>query len=53
MRALCGLCAELGGSVLVHGSPDQRVLEPGDEDEGRKRGTDCFAAVADAAQEAA
>ena len=30
MRAMCGLCAELGGAILVHGSPDQRVLEPGD-----------------------
>ena len=52
MRALCGLCAELGGKILVHGSPDQRRLEPGDEDDGRKRGIDCFAGVADAAQAA-
>lgn len=50
MRRYCGLCAELGGKVLVHGSPDQRVLEPGREAEGRKRGADCFAAVADAAR---
>jgi D-psicose/D-tagatose/L-ribulose 3-epimerase len=49
MRALCGLCAELGGKVVVHGSPDQRRLEPGDEANGRKRGVECFAAVADAA----
>jgi D-psicose/D-tagatose/L-ribulose 3-epimerase len=52
MRALCGLCAELGGKTLVHGSPDQRKLDPGDEENGRKRGVDCFAAVADAAQQA-
>ena len=52
MRALCGLCAELGGQILVHGSPDQRKLEPGAESEGRKRGIDCFAAVADAARQA-
>ena len=52
MRALCGLCAELGGAILVHGSPDQRVLEPGDEANGRKRGIECFAAVADAAAQA-
>jgi sugar phosphate isomerase/epimerase len=52
MRRLCGLCAELGGAILVHGSPDQRVLEPGDEESGRKRGADCFAAVADAAADA-
>jgi sugar phosphate isomerase/epimerase len=49
MRALCGLCAELGGKILVHGSPDQRKLEPGDEGNGRKRAVECFAAVADAA----
>jgi D-psicose/D-tagatose/L-ribulose 3-epimerase len=52
MRALCGLCAELGGAILVHGSPDQRVLEPGDEATGRKRGIECFVAVADAAAQA-
>jgi sugar phosphate isomerase/epimerase len=52
MRALCGLCAELGGKILVHGSPDQRKLDPGDEEDGRKRGVDCFAAVAGAAQAA-
>src|SRR5688500_13214682 len=52
MRAMCGLCAELGGKILVHGSPDQRVLEPGDEEDSRKRGIECFAAVADAAVEA-
>jgi sugar phosphate isomerase/epimerase len=52
MRALCGLCAELGGGFLVHGSPDQRVLDPGDAENGRKRGTECFAAVADTARDA-
>ena len=52
MRALCGLCAELGGKVVVHGSPDQRKLEPGDEEDGRRRGIDCFAGVAEAAQQA-
>ena len=49
MRALCGLCADLGGTILVHGSPDQRMLDPGDEENGRKRGVECFAAAADAA----
>ena len=49
MRAMCGLCAELGGKILVHGSPDQRVLMPGDEENSRKRGIECFAAAADAA----
>jgi sugar phosphate isomerase/epimerase len=52
MRALCGLCAELGGKIVVHGSPDQRRLEPGDAEEGRGRGIDCFAGVADAAHSA-
>ncbi|MDO8875687.1 MAG: sugar phosphate isomerase/epimerase family protein [Pseudolabrys sp.] len=52
MRDLCGLAAELGGKVLVHGSPDQRKLEPGFEDEGRKHAIECFAAAADAAASA-
>src|SRR5882724_5397721 len=46
MRALCGLCAELGGTILVHGSPDQRVLDPRDEASVGKRGPRCCAAVA-------
>jgi len=52
MRALCGLAADLGARVLVHGSPLQRTLVPGEEDDGRKRAVDCFAAVADAAAQA-
>jgi len=52
MRAMCSLCAELGGKILVHGSPDQRVLDPGDEENSRKRGAECFAAVADTARDA-
>ncbi len=52
MRAMCALAAELGARVLVHGSPDQRVLMPGDEADGRKRGIDCFAAAAQAATDA-
>ena len=31
MARLTGLCAELGGSVLVHGSPKQRAIAPGDD----------------------
>src|SRR3954465_3504313 len=53
MRALCALCAELGGTILVHGSPDQRALIPGDEGDSRKRGIEFFAAVAEAARDAA
>jgi len=45
----CGLvelCADLGGTYLVHGSPAQRALEPGREAEGRRRAAAYFAAVA-------
>lgn len=52
MRRLCDLAGDLGGRVLVHGSPAQRRLEPGKEAEGRKWGAECFAAVAAAASEA-
>jgi len=52
MRRFCGLCAELGGAILVHGSPDQRKLDAGYESEGKKRGIDSFASVADAARNA-
>jgi sugar phosphate isomerase/epimerase len=52
MRRLCGLAADLGATVLVHGSPAQRRLEAGREAEGRKWAAECFAAVADAAAEA-
>ena len=49
MRRLCGLAADLGAGVLVHGSPAQRQLQPGQEADGRKRGAECFAAVAETA----
>jgi len=52
MRGLCELAADLGGNILVHGSPAQRALDPGDEAEGRKRGAECFAAVAETAEKA-
>jgi sugar phosphate isomerase/epimerase len=52
MRALCALAAELGARVLVHGSPDQRVLAAGDEHDGRQRAIECFAAAAEAAAQA-
>jgi D-psicose/D-tagatose/L-ribulose 3-epimerase len=52
MQRLCDLCADLGGRVLVHGSPAQRQLEPGREADGRKWGIECFAAVAEAAAKA-
>jgi sugar phosphate isomerase/epimerase len=52
MRGLCGLAADLGAVILVHGSPDQRRLEAGDEQGCQQRGVDAFAAVAGAAAEA-
>jgi len=30
MKRLTGLCAELGGAVMVHGSPKQRQIAPGE-----------------------
>jgi D-psicose/D-tagatose/L-ribulose 3-epimerase len=33
MIRLTGLCAELGGAVLVHGSPKQRQIAPGETQE--------------------
>ena len=52
MRALCGLAAELGAKLLIHGSPAQRTLEPGREAEGKKHGIESFAAAAEAAAKA-
>lgn len=53
MRRLIGLCAELGGHVLVHGSPAQRRVPDGDGGmAARQRGEDAFAAVADDAKRA-
>ena len=50
MRKLCDLAADLGAKILVHGSPDQRRFEQGRENDGRKWGAECFAAVAEAAE---
>jgi sugar phosphate isomerase/epimerase len=53
MCALIDLCAELGGRYLVHGSPQQRRIEPGESREAATaRATECFAAVAERAQRA-
>lgn len=50
MQALVDLCADLGGRVLVHGSPAQRAVEPGaDVAVALARARECWAAVADAA----
>jgi D-psicose/D-tagatose/L-ribulose 3-epimerase len=52
IHALCGLAADLGAKLLIHGSPAQRQLEPGDAAEGKKRGIESFAAAAAAAEKA-
>ena len=51
VTALVRLCAELGGRVLVHGSPKQRAIAPGETHAvARARLVDFLAAAADAAQ---
>lgn len=52
LRRLIDLCADLGGSVLVHGSPAQRRLPVGDEETARLRGIDMFFEVASHARAA-
>jgi sugar phosphate isomerase/epimerase len=53
MRRLVGLCADLGGKALVHGSPQQRNVAPGeDRREAWKHARECFAAAAAEAQSA-
>src|SRR3990170_2919768 len=53
MLALIDLCAELGGKYLVHGSPHQRRIEPGEtRAAAMARARDCFAAVAERARTA-
>jgi D-psicose/D-tagatose/L-ribulose 3-epimerase len=47
MRALIELCADLGGTVLVHGSPAQRRIEDGQSPTAAlANAAACFAAVA-------
>jgi D-psicose/D-tagatose/L-ribulose 3-epimerase len=52
MRGLVQLCADLGGKLMIHGSPAQRQLEPGDEADSYKRGIEYFAAAGEAAHAA-
>ena len=53
MLALIDQCAELGGRYLVHGSPQQRRIDPGDTREAaRARALECFRAVAERAEKA-
>jgi sugar phosphate isomerase/epimerase len=53
MRRLIELCADLGGAVLVHGSPAQRAIEHGDARQAAAtRALECFAAIAGDAEQA-
>lgn len=52
LKGLVGLCSELGGSVLVHGSPKQRLISPEQERRDVERRTaECFLDVARKAEE--
>jgi sugar phosphate isomerase/epimerase len=53
LRGLIALCADLGGRIMVHGSPQQRRIEPGEDAlQARERTIDVIAAAAEAAREA-
>ena len=53
LLALVDQCAELGGRYLVHGSPHQRRIDPGDTKAvALERAQACFAAVAERAEKA-
>lgn len=52
MTELPRLCADLGGRVLIHGSPAQRRLEGLDETGARARAREAFELAAEAAEAA-
>ena len=53
MRAQIELCADLGGRIMVHGSPKQRAVAPGQSrDEALAHARECFAAIARHAEQA-
>ena len=53
MYSLVDLCAELGGRYLVHGSPGQRRIDPGETRAAAlARAQACWAAVAERAEKA-
>ncbi len=50
LKGLAELCSDLGGSVLVHGSPKQRQIPPGvDRREAEERAEACFREVGERA----
>lgn len=52
LRGLVELCADLGGSVLVHGSPQQRLIPPDqDRQEAERRAEGCLREVCSRAEE--
>jgi sugar phosphate isomerase/epimerase len=52
IRGLIELCADLGGEVLIHGSPKQRMIEDGDDrEEAVGRAQELFASAAEAAEQ--
>jgi D-psicose/D-tagatose/L-ribulose 3-epimerase len=54
MRALIGLCVDLGGKVLVHGSPRQRAIAPGQSRaDALARAKECFVAIGGDVEQAA
>jgi len=53
MKGLVDLCRDLGGSVLIHGSPKQRLIDPGeDRDAVVARAESLFRAAAEHAEQA-
>lgn len=52
IRQLIALCHDLGGTMIVHGSPAQRRLAPGHEAESYRYGVECWAAIAKDAEAA-
>jgi len=53
MKRLVELCADLGGEVLIHGSPQQRMIAEGDDPvAARSRARELFEVVAESAREA-
>lgn len=53
MKSLVELCSDLGGKVLIHGSPKQRMIdERDDREEVVKRATELFSEVSEWAAQA-